>query len=108
MSISTKMKKVAAGLVGLLGSGTAMASATGGGTAIASSSFNSFEATILAWVNGPLGIGLAVTALVIGGGAGIIKSSPMSALCGVALAAFFAWGPSIIVAMVEGGTASLL
>lgn len=77
--------------------------AGGGGTLIAEDSFDSFEATLLSWANGPLGVGLAVTALVIGGGLGLVRASPMPALAGIALAAFFAWGPGIIVSMVGSG-----
>lgn len=89
-------------------SGAAMATETGlgaggAGTIVGEDSFDSFEATLLSWANGPLGVGLAITALIIGGGLGLIRASPMPALAGIALAAFFAWGPGIIVSMVGSG-----
>lgn len=90
---------------GMLVGGVAQAAQTGngGGTAISASGFDDFEATLLSWVNGPLGVGLAVTSLMIGGGTGIIQSSPLPALAGLVLAAFFAWGPSVIITLVAGG-----
>ena len=71
------------------------------GSAIATGAFDSFALTILRWAQGPLGIGLAITAMVIGAGAGLMRSSPMPALVGLAVAAFFAWGPGIIVSMLQ-------
>lgn len=106
MNLMKNWKAVVAGAAGMTAMGGAQANVTG--NAIAANSFDVFEATILTWVNGPLGVGLAVTALVIGGGAGIIKSSPLSALVGVVLAAMFAWGPNVIQAMVSSGSGSLL
>lgn len=81
----------------------ASTSGTGGGNAVSSSGFDDFEASVLSWINGPLGVGLAVTSLMVGGGVGIMQATPMPAIAGLALAAFFAWGPSVIVSLVSGG-----
>lgn len=97
---------VMSGLTAAVCSTTADAATTGlstGGTAIAADGFDDFEASMLEWVQGPLGVGLAVTSLLVGGGIGILRSTPLPAVAGLALAAFFAWGPSVIVALVGGG-----
>lgn len=103
----TQLKKLGAAIAGLLAPVAASASLSTG-TAIAQNSFDNFAQSILSWIQGPLGIGLALVALVIGGGAGIMKSSPMTALSGVGMAAFFAWGPDIIIQMVNDGSGALV
>lgn len=85
------------------GAASATATATGSGSAISATGFDSFEATMLSWVQGPLGVGLAVTSLLVGGGIGILRATPLPAVAGLALAAFFAWGPAVIVSLVSGG-----
>lgn len=67
--------------------------------AVATTAFDSFRDTVLAWTQGPLGIGLAITMMLMGAGIGVAKNSPLPALSGVAGAAFLTWGPEIIDAM---------
>ena len=88
--------------------GTAQAGGTSlttgnGGEAISQSGFDDFESTILFWVNGPLGVGLAVTSLVVGGAIGIAQSNPMPAIGGIVLAGIFAFAPGVIASLVSGG-----
>lgn len=66
--------------------------------------FYTFYETIDSWVGGPLGIGLAITMLLMGGAIGVAKNSPMPALTGIAGAAFLHWGPQIIKQIMVGGT----
>jgi conjugal transfer pilus assembly protein TraA len=85
----------------LLGAGAAspaMAAATN-----TADPFYTFSNTVQAWVAGPLGVGLAVTMLLIGAGIGVAKNSPMPALSGVAGAAFLHWGPTVITTMMGNG-----
>lgn len=80
-----------------------------GGQAVAQSAFDSFARTVVGWVSGPLGIGLAITAMIIGAVAGLMKSTAMPAVVGVGVAAIFAWGPGIISSMItDGSTSGLL
>jgi len=65
--------------------------------------FYTFSNTVQGWVAGPLGVGLAVTMLIIGAGIGVAKNSPMPALSGVAGAAFLHWGPTVITTMMGNG-----
>lgn len=66
--------------------------------------FYSFYQTVDQWAGGALGTGLAVTMLLMGGGIGVARNSPMPALSGIAGAAFLHWGPDIIKQiMVQGG-----
>lgn len=65
--------------------------------------FYSFYDTVDGWVNGPLGVGLASTMLLVGGGIGVARNSPMPALTGIAGAAFLHWGPQIIEQIMVGG-----
>lgn len=97
--------RLGAGFAALMAMSAAHATATGtgSGTAISAGGFDDFEATMLSWINGPLGVGLAVTALLIGGGIGILRATPLPAVAGLALAAFFAWGPNVIISLVSGG-----
>ena len=53
-----------------------VAVATTGGAEIATDAFDAFMDTMMAWAGGGLGIGLAVTSLLIGGGIGLMRSSP--------------------------------
>lgn len=82
----------------------ALISAASLATAITSTDeFYDFYAKIEAWSQGGLAIGLALASLVIGGGMGVAKASPMPALAGVGLAAFFGFGPGVIMSLVNGG-----
>ena len=56
-------------------------------------------------LNGPLGLGLAFTALLIGGGIGAAKSSAMPALTGIVIAAFFGFGPGVAADLMSIDTA---
>lgn len=89
---------------GLMGvSNMALATTTTGGDEIATGAFDQFADTVQAWSNSALGIGLAVTALLVGAAMGIAKSSPLMALGGLALAALIAWLPNVIVLIITGG-----
>ncbi len=65
--------------------------------------FYTFSNTVQDWASGPLGVGLAVSMLLIGAGIGVAKNSPMPALSGVAGAAFLHWGPQIILTIMGNG-----
>lgn len=65
--------------------------------------FYSFYDTVSGWASGPLGVGLATTMLIMGGGIGVAKNSPMPALSGIAGAAFLHWGPTIIKDLIMNG-----
>jgi conjugal transfer pilus assembly protein TraA len=74
------------------------------GTIDSNDPFYSFYTTISHWTQGALGVGLAMTMLLMGGAIGVARNSPMPALTGVAGAAFLHWGPQIIQQlMVSGG-----
>jgi conjugal transfer pilus assembly protein TraA len=66
-------------------------------------SFYTFYDTVDGWASGPLGVGLATTMLIMGGGIGVAKNSPMPALSGIAGAAFLHWGPKIIKDLIMNG-----
>ncbi len=66
-------------------------------------SFNVFMNTVTGWTQGPLGIGLATTMLLMGGAIGVSKNSPMPALSGIAGAAFLNYGPDIIQSIMSKG-----
>jgi len=70
-------------------SGQAMAGA--GGT-----EFTPVHDQIAGWMNGTLGKALAVSALLVGLGIGVIKQSVMAAAVGVAMALVAGFGPSVI------------
>lgn len=70
----------------------------------AADAFGSFYTTVDGWASGPLGVGLAVTSVLVGAGHAIGKNAPMSALTGVALGALIHWGPTIILVLITGGT----
>jgi conjugal transfer pilus assembly protein TraA len=78
------------------------------GTAVAgqvdtNDAFYTFYETINSWVAGPLGVGLAITMLLMGGAIGVAQNSPLPALSGIAGAAFLHWGPTIIKQIMVGG-----
>lgn len=82
----------------------ALMSAASLATAVAASDeFYDFYEKIEGWSQGGLAIGLALASLVIGGGMGVAKASPMPALAGVGLAAFFGFGPGVIADLVNNG-----
>lgn len=65
--------------------------------------FKVFMDTVTGWTQGPLGIGLATTMLLMGGAIGVAKNSPMPALSGIAGAAFLNYGPDIIQSIMSKG-----
>lgn len=65
--------------------------------------FYTFYETVAGWAEGPLGVGLATTMLIVGGGIGVAQNSPMPALSGIAGAAFLHWGPKIIKDLIMNG-----
>lgn len=65
--------------------------------------FYSYYDTVTGWIQGPLGVGLASTMLLIGGATGVARNSPMPALTGIAGAAFLHWGPNVIEQIMVGG-----
>lgn len=73
------------------------------GTGVSGSAFDSYAQTVVDWAQGPLGIGLSVTMMLLGAGIGVAKNSPMPALSGVGGAAFLTWGPQIISDMMTNG-----
>lgn len=74
------------------------------GTIDSNDAFYTFYETIKNWTSGALGVGLAMTMLLMGGAIGVARNSPMPALTGVAGAAFLHWGPQVIQQlMVSGG-----
>ncbi len=98
MQISTKLK--ALGLSALALSATAPVLAA---TADSTDAFKIFMDTVVGWTQGPLGIGLATTMLLMGGAIGVAKNSPMPALSGIAGAAFLNYGPDIIQTIMSKG-----
>lgn len=93
------MNKKLTALVALLAaSGSVLA-----GQVDQSDAFYSFYQTVDKWVGGALGVGLAMTMLLMGGGIGVAKNSPMPALSGIGGAAFLHWGPDIIKNMMTNG-----
>jgi conjugal transfer pilus assembly protein TraA len=91
MKLSAKLKAALASAMLL-----ATPAFAGNGGANQDDAFYTFMSTITGWTQGPLGIGLATTMLLMGGAIGVAKNSPMPALSGVAGAAFLNYGPDII------------
>ncbi len=58
--------------------------------------FGAFANTVLGWANGSLGVGLAITSVLVGAAFAVAKNTPMPVLTGIALAAFIHWSPAII------------
>lgn len=80
-----------------------LASPAFAGTMDQNDAFYSYWQTVNGWTNGPLGVGLATTMLLMGGAIGVAKNSPMPALTGIGGAAFLHWGPNIIQQIMVGG-----
>lgn len=95
--LRTKAAKLSISLSGLLASSSALAATN------TADPFNQFTQTVQNWANGPLGVGLATSMLLIGAGIGVAKNSPLPALSGVAGAAFLHWGPGVITTMMGAG-----
>lgn len=99
MKLKSTLKKLGAVAAGLAVSSIALAN----NGVDSGDAFYSFYSTIDGWISGALGTGLALTMLLMGGGIGVAKNSPMPALTGVAGAAFLHWGPQIIKNLMGGG-----
>lgn len=69
----------------------ALAHAGAGGT-----EFQNIYTQVSGWTNGVLGKTLAVSALLVGLGIGVIKQSVLSAVVGVAMGLVAGFGPSVI------------
>lgn len=103
-----KSIKLFAGASALLGApGIALAS-TVSGTAISAGAFNTFAATVLAWLQGGLGIGIALIALIAGAVLGIGNGTAFPMIVGLIIAAGFAFIPQVLDDLVQGASASLL
>ncbi len=89
---------IIAASVAALSSNSVMAAAV-----TASDDFADFHTMVNAWASGGLAVGLSLASLIIGAGIGVAKASPMPALGGVGLAAFFAFGPDVINTLILGG-----
>jgi conjugal transfer pilus assembly protein TraA len=74
----------------------ALAFAVSGNPADPQAAFAEINKSLIDWMTGPLGTGLGVTMLVMGGAIAVAKNSPMPALTGVAGAAFLHFAPAII------------
>lgn len=96
------LKKIAVIAGALAASTPALASQVNAPNAAATTAFNAFRDTVVAWAQGPLGTGLAVTMMLMGAGMGVARNSPMPALSGIAGAAFLNWGPGIIETLTTG------
>lgn len=96
------INKLTVGALASLASAGAMAATTDTYDATGDN-FETFYSTILGWVDGGLGTGLALAMLLLGAGLGVAKNSPIPALSGVAGAAFLHWGPEIIVSIMHDG-----
>ncbi len=73
------------------------------GSVAASDDFGTFYDKIDGWSQSGLAVGLSLASLIIGGGIGVARSSPLPALGGIALACFFAFGPGVIKSLILGG-----
>ena len=60
---------------------------------------------ITGWANGTLGKTLAVSALLVGLGVGVIKQSIIAAVVGVAMALVSGFGPGVIDGVISSGVA---
>lgn len=98
MQLSSKLKALGASALLLASTSPAFAANAGDDDA-----FHVFMQTVTGWTQGPLGIGLATTMLLMGGAIGVAKNSPMPALSGIAGAAFLNYGPDIIQSIMNRG-----
>ena len=101
------LNKVGAALVAFAVSGSAMASSVSG-TPISATAFNTFAATVLSWLQGGLGIGIALIALIVGATMGISNGTAMPMIVGLIIAAGFAFLPQVLDDLVTGANAALL
>lgn len=101
MHLSSKIKALGASAALMAISSSAFAARNG--TNANDDAFKVFMDTVVGWTQGPLGIGLATTMLLMGGAIGVAKNSPMPALSGIAGAAFLNYGPDIIKSIMSSG-----
>lgn len=73
------------------------------GSLSSSDTFYDLVQTLLTWINGGLGIALALASVLIGAGVAVIKSSPLAMVVGIAIAALLHWMPSIIINLMTNG-----
>lgn len=100
--VNKTLSKLAVAVLSVGASASVLANTTAGAGAQGTHAFDSFRDTVIAWAQGPLGTGLAVTMMLMGAGMGVAKNSPMPALSGIAGAAFLNWGPGIITTLTNG------
>lgn len=74
----------------------ALAYTVGTATTGANAQFDTFLAVVIEWLEGPLGTLLAVIALGIGLGLGVMQQSVMAVVIGLFFAAIVNYGPSIL------------
>lgn len=60
------------------------------------SQMDSLLTEILSWVEGPLGTILAIAAITVGLGMGVMNQSVLAAVTGIAFAAVVSYGPDIL------------
>ncbi len=95
----TRSKSMALILVcGLLATSPAFA-----GSLSSSDTFYGLVQTLLSWINGGLGIALALASVLIGAGVAVVKSSPLAMVVGIAIAALLHWMPAIIINLMTSG-----
>jgi conjugal transfer pilus assembly protein TraA len=73
-------------------------------TVAASDDFFIFYEKVDSWATSGLAVGLSLATLIVGAGMGVAKASPMPALGGLGLAAFFAFGPGLIKNLILSGS----
>ena len=93
----------------ILGAGLVSASTASMATSITDSTganpdkFYEFYDFVNKAVGGGLGIGIALTSLLVGAGIGAAKSSAMPAIAGIVLASIIGFGPSIMGGLINSG-----
>ncbi len=73
------------------------------GSLSSSDTFYGLVQTLLSWIDGGLGIALALASVLIGAGVAVVKSSPLAMVVGIAIAALLHWMPSIIINLMTNG-----
>jgi conjugal transfer pilus assembly protein TraA len=73
------------------------------GTISSSDTFYVLVQTLLSWINGGLGVALALASVLIGAGVGVVKGSPIAMVSGLAIAALLHWMPDIIINLMTSG-----
>ena len=73
------------------------------GSLSSSDTFYGLVQTLLSWIEGGLGIALALSSVLIGTGVAVVRSSPLAMVTGIAIAALLHWMPSIIINLMTNG-----